>query len=267
MKILKGLLLVLVVIYCLVLLAAYTLQDKLLFFPDRLDKNYRYNLSDSDKEVFIRTSDNIMINGILYRRPGNGNVILYFHGNGGSLNSWQDISTEILDLNADLLLIDYRGYGKSEGSFSEKGFYTDADAAYKYLLQNGYQPNQIIVYGRSIGTGIAVQLALTQKIKALILESPYTSLPNLAAEKMPYLLPGLLLKYKLNTLKRAPELKEPVLVIHGTVDELIPLKHGQQVFDAIISTKRLLLIEGGGHNNLSQFPEHDEGIKSFIKSL
>jgi fermentation-respiration switch protein FrsA (DUF1100 family) len=267
MKIFKVVFISLIGLYILVLILAFTFQDKLIFFPQPLDKNYRYNLTGDDKEVFISTSDGNLINGILFHRAGNQNVVLYFHGNGGSLDSWQMISQQILPLKCDLLIIDYRGYGKSTGSFSEKGFYDDAHSAYRFLINSGYTPDQIIAYGRSLGTGIATELATTEKVKALIVESPYTSLADVAAEKMSWLLPKLLLRYRLNTLKRAGQLKVPVLVIHGAQDELIPCAHGQKIYAAISSPKKLLLIAGGGHNNLSDFKEHFEGVESFIDSL
>ena len=266
-KVLKISLLVVAGLYILLLIAAYAFQDKLIFFPQPLNRNYRYQLTDSDKEVFISTSDGNMVNGILFHRPGNKNVVLYFHGNGGSLDSWQMTGENILPLNCDLLIIDYRGYGKSTGSFSEKGFYDDAHSAYRFLINSGYTPDQIIAYGRSLGTGVAAELATTEKVKALILESPYTSFPAIAAEKMPYLLPGLLMRYRLNTLKRAGQIKIPVLILHGTDDELIPCAHSRKIYDALPAPKKLILIKGGGHNNLNQFAEHNEEIKNFFSSL
>ncbi len=267
MKVLKVIFILLGSFYLLILIAAFFLQHKLLFFPSHVEKNYQYNLTPGDKEVFITTEDGNSINGILYQRPGNKNVILYFHGNGGSLDLWQTASEEILALNCDLLIIDYRGYGKSTGSFSEKGFYDDAHSAYRFLLQNGYSPDQIIVCGRSLGSGVAAQLAHTEKVKALILQSPYTSLPDVAAEKMPYLLPRLLISYQLNTLKIAPDLKVPVLILHGTNDEVIPSSHGQKIYDAVKAPRKLVLIKGAGHNDLDHYSQHAKAADEFIKGL
>jgi len=267
MKILNVIFFVFTGLYILVLILAFFLQDKLLFFPAAIDKDYKYALTSNDREVFIPSSDGNTINGILYKRPGNKYVVLYFHGNGGSLDMWQTASDYILPLNCDLLIIDYRGYGKSTGTFSEQGFYDDAHAAYQFLLQNGYTPDQIIACGRSLGTGVAAQLASTEKVKALVLISPYTSLPDIAAEKMPFLLPKLLIRYQVNTLKIAPELKVPVLILHGTNDLTIPYSHAQKIYAAIKAPKKLVLIEGGGHNNLNDYAEHDKGVREFLNSL
>jgi pimeloyl-ACP methyl ester carboxylesterase len=268
MKWLKVLLGIILSLYLLILLAAYLLQDKLLFFPDKLNKNFGYELAAGDTEVFIKTPDETWINGILYRRPGNTDVILYFHGNAGSLRGWQNVAPDLLLLNVDLLLVDTRGYGKSGGVFSEQGFNHDAQAALDFLHKSGYSDKHIIVYGRSLGTGIAMDLAVNNLVKALILETPYTSMRQLGGEKMPYFLPWLLLKYKFNNLEKAPRLKMPVLILHGKNDELIPYSHSQKIFAAITSSqKKLVLINDGGHNNLSDFPEHHMALQDFLNSL
>lgn len=267
MKSLRVILFIITGLYLAVLIVAFLLQDRLIFFPRPLDKDYRFSLTSEDEEVFITTTDGNTINGLLYKRPGNKNVVLYFHGNGGSLDMWQTASDKILPLGCDLLIIDYRGYGKSTGTFSESGFYDDAHSAYKFLLQNGYRPDQVVVCGRSLGTGIATELASTEQVKALVLISPYTSLANIATERMPYLLPGLLIKYRLNTLKIIENVKVPVLVIHGTNDISIPYAHGQKVYEAIKAPKKLVSIEGAGHSNLDDYTELNKGALEFIGSL
>ncbi|HXB11476.1 MAG TPA: alpha/beta hydrolase, partial [Bacteroidia bacterium] len=245
-------------------------QEKLIFFPQKLPYDYRYNISPEDKEVFIKVSDGDTINGILYTRPGNKNVFLYFHGNAGALDSWQELSSELLPLNCNLLIIDYRGYGKSTGVFSEKGFYLDAEAAYNYLLANGYTADKIIPFGRSLGTGVAVNLALEKPVKALILESPYMSITKLANQQFPYLFPWLLLKYTFDSYGKlsTEKLDVSVLIIHGDNDELIPCEHAKELYAAIKEDKKkLILIHGGGHNNLSSFPEHNKAIGEFLSTL
>ncbi|MFN8285321.1 MAG: alpha/beta fold hydrolase [Chitinophagales bacterium] len=266
MKTLKIALLVVVVLYLLVLLATYLLQEKIIFPAEPLRKDYPFNLTAEDREVFIAKPNGDKINGILYKRAGNKGVVLYLHGNAGHLSSWQHMAPEILEHKKDLLLIDYGGYGKSEGKFSEEGFYTDGKAAYNFLLTEGYKPEDIIIYGRSIGTGIATQLATTQKTGGLILESPYCSIPALGREKMPFLLPGLLLKYQFNNLEKAPGIKVPVLILHGTDDSLIPAEHGKKLYAAFTTVKTLVLIPGGHHNDLSEFPEKAAALQAFLSS-
>jgi fermentation-respiration switch protein FrsA (DUF1100 family) len=262
-----SLLVVLLSLYVLVLIAAYFFQEKLMFFPQKLPANYQYSLGPNDKEVFIKTSDGETINGILFTKPGNSRIVLYFHGNGGALDSWQDVWPKLYPMNCNLLVIDYRGYGKSTGKFSEEGFYKDAEASYDYLTSNGYSADNIIIYGRSLGTGIAIDLALHRKAKAIILESPYSSIEEIANEKFPYLFPSLYIKYVFNSLAKAPQLSIPVLIFHGDHDELISYRHAEKLYAAINSKKTLVIIKGGGHNNLSSFPEHHDAMVNFLSTL
>jgi pimeloyl-ACP methyl ester carboxylesterase len=267
MKVIKKLSYVLVALYAILLIAAYTFQDKLMFHPDIIAKDHTYQLASEGKEVFINTDDGQTISGLLTKGQGSKYVILYLHGNAGSLDKWQWVSNDLKELNCDMFIIDYRGFGKSTGSFSENGLYSDAQAAYDYLISAGYEPDDIIIYGRSLGTGIAVDLATKRKAKAMILESPYSSITKVGKERYPYLLPGLLSKYKFNSLEKAPKLTIPVLILHGDSDDVISCDHSKELYAAIKSPKRLVVIKGGGHNNLIRFPEHNKAIAEFISSL
>jgi fermentation-respiration switch protein FrsA (DUF1100 family) len=163
-----------------------------------------------------------------------------------------------------VLIIDYRGYGKSSGEISEKGFYIDAETAYSHLLEaRGYKPANIMIYGRSVGTGVAVELASRHTPKVLVLESPYTSLGALANEKLPFFFPSLYLRFQFNNLKKIGTISCPVVLLHGTKDELVPPAHSQKLMKAIKGEKKLFLIEGGGHNDLNSF----EGYKPFLRYL
>ncbi|HTB05881.1 MAG TPA: alpha/beta hydrolase [Bacteroidia bacterium] len=267
MKIIRRIVVGLVLLYAVVLLVAFIFQEKLLFHPATLAKDFKYELASQGKEVSINTDDGQTISGLLIKRGGSKHVMLYFHGNGGSLDTWQWVANDLKELDCDMLIIDYRGYGKSTGSFSESGFYLDAVASYDYLVAAGYDPDDIIIYGRSLGTGIAIDLATKRKARGLILESPYTSITAVAKVHYPYLLPGLLSRYKFNSLEKAPKLTLPVLIIHGDSDELIPSKEAEELYSAIKSTKTFTLIKGGDHNNLIHFPEHNRAIADFLNRL
>lgn len=262
------LLLGLVVLYVLVLVAGCHLQERFIFFPEKLSKDYNFNVASPDTEIVMHTTDGADVNGLLYRRPGNKYIAIYFHGNAGSLASWKTVSDELLNLSCDALLIDYRTYGKSTGKLSEKGLYEDAEAAYTFAKSKGYTDAQIIFYGRSLGTGIATEMALRHPhAHALILETPYTSVPDRAQEIYPVLLPKLYLKYHLDNLQKASKIVMPTLVIHGTKDTTIPYHHGKEVFERLGCQKQLITIEGGTHNDLSRYPEHRSGIQAFLNSL
>jgi pimeloyl-ACP methyl ester carboxylesterase len=241
--------------------------DKFIFYPERLEKDYAYSLGPGDRELFIRTSDGESVNGLLFRSPGSRGIVLYFHGNAGSLGSWQYVSPDITSKHYDLLIIDYRGYGKSSGKISEKGFYLDAEASYEELKKLGYSDRQIVLYGRSLGTGVAVELALGKNARGLILEAPFTNLPDLASCLFPIFLPALYIPYKFDNVGKAASIRMPTLILHGDADELIPTGQSKRVFEALSGKKERVLIKDGGHNTLSEFPQYHKALEDFLAML
>jgi fermentation-respiration switch protein FrsA (DUF1100 family) len=252
------------IIYLSVIFLAFLLQTRLIFFPSKLSRDHSFRTDVPNEEVFLQTADNEQINGLFF--PGSSEkVILYFHGNAGSLEGWQHVYDQFQDLHLNVFMIDYRGYGKSTGSISEQGLNTDGRAAYDYLITRGFGANDIIVYGRSLGSGIAVQLASTAAVGALILEAPYVSMKKLAWEKMPLLLPGFYIRYRFDNLKRINKIKAPLLVIHGEADSTIPYSHGKKLFDTFNGQKKMISIPGAGHNDLDTFAEFRSAIAAFLR--
>ncbi len=249
-----------VILYFLGIVLLYFFQEKLIFYPGKLSKDFKFKLGDSGEEVWMKTADGQSINALFYRghRP---EVILYFHGNAGDLSGWQFVAEDFTDQGFNILIIDYRGYGKSSGKISEHGFYEDANAAYHYLLnETKFTGDKIIVYGRSIGTGVAVELASKKKIKALILESPYSSFSKLANEKIPFFFPGLYVRAKFNNLTKINSIKAPIVFIHGSNDTLIPQTHTEFLYQTRKEKKYKIIIEGGGHNDLNSFADYQNFI-------
>jgi len=241
--------------------------DRFIFFPEKLSRTTSFDLGPDDRELTISTEDGEELSGILFTAPRPKGVILYFHGNAGSLSSWRYVSGDIVPKGFDILIIDYRGYGKSTGKISEEGLYRDAEASYEQLRSLGRKEDEIIVYGRSLGTGVAVHLATTRKIRALVLEAPFTTLPDLASHLLPIPVPAFYIPYRFDNLGRAPAVKVPTLLFHGTRDELIPPEHSRKILDALTCEKKLVLVKGGEHNDLSSFPEYHEALKGFLDSL
>jgi fermentation-respiration switch protein FrsA (DUF1100 family) len=166
------------------------------------------------------------------------------------------------------LIIDYRGYGKSSGKITEKGLYNDAEAAYRFLRnEKKFSGQQIIVYGRSIGSGIAVDLASRVDLQGLVLEAAYSSLIKLAQEKAPFLIPSWWLKFRFNNLVKIDSVKCPVLFIHGSNDSLIPPSHSQALFNRFMGKKEIAIIEGGSHNDLDSFDEFHRALKNVLPRL
>jgi uncharacterized protein len=240
------------------------MQAGMIFFPGKLEKEFRF---ERGEEVYIPTPDNESINA-LYFNNSSDKVILYFHGNAGDLSSWQFVADELNFTSAGLLIIDYRGYGKSSGKPGEQGFYIDAQAAYDFLLnEKGFKPADIIIYGRSIGSGVATEIAANNENAALILESPFSSLLDLAKHLYPYLFPQLFLSYKFDNVEKINKVKSKLLILHGTSDDVVPFESGKKLFEAFNGQKEFVAIKNGGHNNLSQFVEFRKGMEQFINSL
>lgn len=247
-------------LYVLILIASAVWQAKIIFHPQVLSSNYKYALGTHDEEVFLKTKDDEIINGIFYG-SNTGRVILYFHGNAGSLASWQHIAPVFTERGFSALIIDYRGYGKSTGQPSEQGFYLDAEAAIDFLLHvKGYSTKDIIIYGRSIGSGVAVELAQRYSVSGLVLESPYTSLTSLAKQKAPYLIPSLYLKFHFDNIKKINQINCPLVIIHGMDDGLIPYTHATTLYHQYNGHKKLVGIPQGQHNDLSRFAKYHEAM-------
>lgn len=250
--------------------ALYFLQEKLLFFPTVLEPSYQYQFHHNFEELFLETADNSTINALHFKTEEDKpraikpkGVILYFHGNAGNLSGWGNVAPYFLDLQYDVFIMDYRTYGKSTGKLSEQAFYSDAQYCYDYLLQQ-YSENEITVYGRSLGTGIAAFLASENKPNQLILESPFHSILDVAKDRFPILPVKQLLKYQFPTYKYLPNAHIPITIIHGTEDRVVPYQSGKKLSELNIENLDFVRVEGGGHNNLIEFETYHATIKAIL---
>lgn len=220
--------------------------------------------------VQYRSADGVDITS-WYAAPKDGKpVIVMFHGNGGNIAGRGFKQQAFVKQGYGFMLAEYRGYGGNAGSPTENGLYNDARAAMRWLQdQGGVQKNNIIIYGESVGTGVAVQIALEHsETKALILEAPLMSVPDVAVEKMVWARPlkSLIFDRYMN-IDKVPYLTMPLLVMHGTQDEVVPVEHGKAVFAAAGSeNKQLRLLDGGHHNDLARFGLLDE-MQAFLAGL
>ena len=242
----------------------YFLQEKLLFLPTVLKQGYVFEFSQPFEELFLKTDDNTVINAIHFKVENPKGVILYFHGNAGDLSRWGEVTEYFVAMEYDVLVMDYRTYGKSIGSLSEQAFYDDAQYCYNYLKAR-YTENEIVVYGRSLGTGIATYVASRNNPKQLILETPYYSITDVAASRFPMFPVAKLLKYKFPSFKYVAQVKCPISIFHGTEDEVIPFRSAKKLFE--IAPKPLTAfveIEGGNHGNLIDFELYHSQIKKIL---
>lgn len=263
MSTLKIIAWIFVIVYGMVAALLYTLQTRLIFYPGRLAPDFRFRLGDDDEEVFYKTEDGESINGLFFAGRG-GDVILYFHGNAGDLSGWQFVAEDFTLHGYNVMLIDYRGYGKSSGKISEEGLYHDGEAAYHCLVEKGFKPENIIVYGRSIGSGVAVDVAARYPCKGLILEAPFSSLKRLANEKLPFFFPSLYLKFSFDNMAKMNRVSCPVIFLHGTADELIPPAHSRSLFEEFSGKKELIVVDGASHNDLHTFPRYADFLKDVL---
>ena len=243
-------------------------EAAVIFQPERAPAGGVWRAPRGAEEVWFETADGVKLYGWLFRaerRPAGASVI-YFHGNGGNLSYCEWVGASLAARGFDVLLFDYRGYGRSQGEpAGERGLYADADAAYDFLTKGrGVEPGRVALYGQSLGTAAAADLASRRECGALVLESGLSSAADMAGVVMPWLprfVRGLT-KNKLDTAGKLGRVRCPVLVAHGDRDEIIPVEQGRRLFEAAPGPKRLTVVEGAGHNDLSNV-----GGEQYIDSL
>jgi len=242
----------------------YFFQEKMLFLPTLLAQDYEYQFDYPFEELFFNTDKDAIINAIHFKVENPKGVILYFHGNAGDLSRWGLIAEYFVEKQYDVLIMDYRTYGKSTGKLSEHALYSDADYCYDYLKAR-YHEDEITLYGRSLGTGIAAYLASKNKPKQLILETPYYSITDVAKSRFPMFPVEKLLKYKLHTYQYIQGVSCPITMFHGTEDLVVPYKSAKKLFEASPKTlTAFITIEKGSHNNLNDFELYYSKIKKIL---
>ena len=261
---LKKILFVLLGLYVMIGTSLYFLQERLLFLPTVLDQDFQYQFNYPFEELFLKTDDQTVINALHFKIENPKGVILYFHGNAGDLSRWGTITEYFVEKGYDVLVMDYRTYGKSTGKLSENALYKDAEYCYNFLIEH-YNESEITIYGRSLGTGLATYVASNHHPNQLILETPYYSMVDVAKKRFPIFPVKQLMKYELPTYKYINKVKCPITMIHGTNDKVIPIESAKKLYEVIGSNNAsLTIIEGGGHNNLSDFKKYSIVIESVL---
>lgn len=252
------------IIYIGICAYLYSIQEKAIFLSRTIPVEQPLNFSIQHQELFLNTDDGAMLNGVyFYARQAKG-VMLYFHGNAQNILDMQYAAKPFVDRGYDFLAMDYRSYGKSTGKLSEENLFDDAALFYDWLKNNDWQENEIILYGRSLGTGIATELASRTNPAGVLLYSPYYSMSSLVADIYPIFPARLLLKYPLESGKYMQTVTAPVLILHGDKDTLIPIEHAQELSEV---RGKLVVFEGGGHNRLTRFPLFWESIDEFLDTF
>jgi uncharacterized protein len=225
------------------------LLDRFVFYPMRYPQgNWNLQSQAEAKDRWITTRDGVRLNAWWFANPESRLVTLFLHGNAGNVTHRIDHAHAMNRAGSSVVVLDYRGYGKSPGNPSRVSLHFDADAAYEAVLQLGYRAGEIILHGESLGTAVAVELASRRSCAGLILESPFASLSEMAGRLLPFL--GPLLIHGFNTKKAIRHLRVPLLVIHGDADEIVPFSQAQAVFEAANQPKQFWRIPGAQHNNV-----------------
>ncbi len=227
----------------------YLFQPKFIYFPYTRLETTPSTIQLNYEDIYITTEDNINIHGWYIPHDKPRATLLFLHGNAGNISHRLDSLAIFHSLALSVLIIDYRGYGQSDGKPSEQGTYKDAIAAWNYLLEDkGLPGNDIIIFGRSLGAAVATWLATQYQPKALILESAFTSIQDMGKHYYPYLPVELLTRIKYLSIDRINKINCPVLFIHSPTDDIVPYKLGRQLFENANDPKIFLDIKGG-HND------------------
>ena len=220
------------------------------------------------EDTWFQADDGTQLHGWFLGHPDPSGVALFIHGNGGNITSHKR-TLRMLNQGQRLavLAFDYRGYGRSEGKPSEQGILQDARAARRQLAaRTGVAEDEIVLVGFSLGGGVAVDLAALDGARALVLMSTFTSLPDVAANHLPWTSPHVNMTQGLNSLAKIKRYRGPLLISHGTLDRVIPYEHAVELFEAAYGPKKLVPLEGGGHTD----PDSDEyqaALREFIRAL
>jgi len=250
----------------------YFYQPRLLFFPNIPSREVEVSPAEVGlpyESVKLVTSDNVQLDGWFIPAPQARGVVLFCHGNAGNISHRLDSLLLFNKLGLSTLIFDYRGYGRSQSKPSEQGTYQDAEAAWQHLTrERGVPPPRIILFGRSLGAAVTAHLAAIHTPGALILESCFTSVPDIAADLYPFLPVRLLSRLDYNAMEKLENVPCPVLIVHSRNDEIIPYKHGRALYAAAKEPKRFLKLRGG-HNDgfLITGKAYRDGLDSFLSEI
>ena len=279
MEYLKWIIISLVALYFLMGLLYYLYQDRFIFVRYDIKGKYHLEIKKDHKELLIKSDDGETLHALwiktnpaakqgepasLEKKKSKG-LIIYFHGNTGSLKRWGEVAAQLTDFGYDVLAPDYRGYGKSTGTPSEKALVSDAKLFYYAALEH-YSEEEIVIYGRSLGSGVAVQLASQVKCKLLILETPFRSLLDVARSQLPIFPYKTMLKHHFRSDFHINDVECPILMMHGTSDNQVYYKSAIKLYKNVSHRKdvKFHTFKGGGHNNLSTYSKYNKIIKAVL---
>jgi fermentation-respiration switch protein FrsA (DUF1100 family) len=254
---------------CLVIGMLRWFEHSQVYHPGRTMDASGAELGRPCEDVYFKSADGVELHGWHYPAASNSPradlVMLVCHGNAGNISHRLDLYELLLETGAAIFAFDYRGYGRSGGRPSEEGTYRDALAAYEWLRQKGYAAKRIVLFGESLGGAVAAELCVRAETGGLILQSTFTSIPDIGAELFPWLPVRWINSIKYDTRAKLPRLNVPVLVMHSPTDDLIGFRHGQNNFAAANEPKLFWEIKGGHNDPLADRRQFLLGIESFLR--
>ena len=275
-----AVIMVIIIAVIIVLYIFYETQHKYIFKPEKLDEDHVFEFEDYEnvfEELWFDVDPNVKIHGLLFKRitdqglplvsssiKSNRNLVFYLHGNAGNLDLWGRIAPLYTYHDSDVFILDYRGYGKSQGHLTyQHNLLKDVDIVYDYFKER-YIESNITIGGYSIGTGIAAYLASKNSPKQLILHAPYYSLIRLIGEHIPYI-PPLLISFKLKTFKYIENATYPIYIFHDVDDDVISVEHSKDLAELFTKdADKLFLLNGAGHDGINQNLDYQQYLKTIL---
>ncbi|OUS00509.1 alpha/beta hydrolase [Flavobacteriales bacterium 33_180_T64] len=260
-----SIVIIILAIYIAISVALYYLQDYMLFKPEKLPVDFQFDYENQEtKEYNLETRDGAIINGLRFFPKGESKgVVLYLKGNSKSIKGWGKFAVDFTRHGYNVIMVDYRGFGKSTGRRSQKAIKRDLQLVYNKLKEQTTE-DRVILYGRSLGSGFAAKLASMNNPKMLVLDAPYYSLTKVTARYAPFMPLSLLMKYPLPTYKWLKYVQCPIHIIHGTHDKLIPFKTSLKLSKVNPKLTKLHTVIGGGHKNLNNFESYHSMLDDIL---
>ncbi len=232
--------------------------------PETLPQDFTYSFTTNFDEIFLKTEDGAKLNALHFKVENPKGIVLYFHGNAGELSRWGIVVQNFVAMEYDVLVMDYRTYGKSTGKLSEKALYKDAQLFYDYLLKS-YSEDKIVVYGRSLGTTFATYVASKNNPKYLFLEAPFFNLAEVASNRFSMYPVGWFLKYNFPTNKYIKNVNCPIIIFHATDDFVVNYENSLKLSQIKTAGKlKLITIPAGGHHNLVDATIYKETLQKIL---
>lgn len=250
-------------LYIILCILFYLFQETVLFHPQKLDKEFVFKFEQNFEQITIETAEKTLLHGLLFTADSTKGLIFYLHGNAGALDSWGHVAKYYTNLNYDVFILDYRGFGKSEGNIkSENQLFNDIQTVYDKIKER-YSEDQIIVLGYSIGTGLATKLASTNSPKMLILQAPYYNMTNVIQSFCP-IIPDFTVRYKLNTNRYITYCKMPIIIYHGNKDRTINYNNSLKLKELLKPNDTLIILDKQTHNGITENSEYLNSITEIL---